>query len=143
MLSRHGCGSRHFSRGGFRDIIINMTNVSDSHSHTIIKNGKRHVWFIKRLWKLTVNLPVFEFDVSSFKDFDDDIWFGDRVKPTVRKVLEHHQKVLNANCSYPIILSEDGVVMDGVHRICRAYVEGKKSIPAVRFEKTPEPDQIL
>ena len=32
--------------------------------------------------------------------------------------------------------------MDGMHRVCRALVEGLATIRAVRFEDDPEPDHI-
>ncbi len=47
-----------------------------------------------------------------------------------------------ANLSHPIVLSQDGRVMDGMHRVCRALIEGRKTIRAVRFEVDPEPDYV-
>jgi hypothetical protein len=32
--------------------------------------------------------------------------------------------------------------MDGMHRICRALIDGHKTIRAVSFEKKPEPHYI-
>lgn len=39
-------------------------------------------------------------------------------------------------------LSRDGRVMDGMHRICRALVEGRETVRAVRSEVDPEPDYV-
>lgn len=44
--------------------------------------------------------------------------------------------------SKPIILSEDGEIMDGRHRVVHAIVNGLESVKAVRFEVNPEPCQI-
>ncbi len=41
---------------------------------------------------------------------------------------------------YPVILSSEGRVMDGMHRIARALLEGRSTIEAVRFEGPLEPD---
>ncbi len=41
---------------------------------------------------------------------------------------------------YPIILGNDGRVMDGMHRIARALLEGHATIKAVQFEIQPGPD---
>jgi hypothetical protein len=120
-----------------------MKQVSDGHSHTIGKDGRKYKWYVKRLWQLAKDLPQFEYEVASFKGFDQDFWFGDRIKPTIANVLAHHQKIQNADLSFPIIISEDGLIMDGVHRICKADLEGRKTIPAVRFIKNPEPDEII
>jgi hypothetical protein len=32
--------------------------------------------------------------------------------------------------------------MDGMHRVCKALIEGRETISAVRFEEDPEPDYI-
>jgi len=42
--------------------------------------------------------------------------------------------------AYPIILAPDGRVMDGMHRVVRALLEGLPTIAAVRFDVHPEPD---
>ncbi len=42
--------------------------------------------------------------------------------------------------SYPIILGADGRVMDGMHRIARAILDGHETIIALQFDVHPEPD---
>jgi hypothetical protein len=42
--------------------------------------------------------------------------------------------------SHPIILGFDGRVMDGMHRIAKALLEGRATIRAVQFEIPLEPD---
>jgi hypothetical protein len=39
-------------------------------------------------------------------------------------------------------VSSDGRVMDGMHRVVRAALEGRERIDAVRFEVDPEPDTV-
>ena len=50
--------------------------------------------------------------------------------------------MLEADLRYPIILSADGRVMDGMHRVAKAYLEGRETIQAVQFEVDPRPDYI-
>lgn len=107
-----------------------------------LRNDQVYTWYTERLWKLAADLPVFEFEVATFDCFDEDIWFGNVHKPTVNKVLEHYRKIANATFEYPIIFSQDGSIFDGAHRICRAHLDGRKSIPAVRFTQDPESDLI-
>jgi hypothetical protein len=52
----------------------------------------------------------------------------------------HMKAVMDADLKYPIILDDEGFVMDGRHRIAKALFEGKTYIKFVRFEETPEPD---
>ena len=111
-------------------------------THSILKDGKRHTWSVSRLWELSRDLPRFEYEVSCFKGFDEDWWFCSVNVPTIRRVLEHMQRIEATDLTYPILLSETGVVMDGVHRICKAYREGRETITAIQFSKTPPPDTV-
>lgn len=52
--------------------------------------------------------------------------------------LKHMRAVLSADLSYPVILSPEGVLLDGRHRVARAIHEGKTTIRAVRFGKEPK-----
>ena len=121
---------------------MKLQSVDSEHSHTILKDGRKYTWYVKRLWALSKDLPEFDYEVSSFKGFEEDYWFGDRIKPTINKIVEHYQKIQHADYNYPIIISEDGSIMDGVHRIIRAHIDGRRTIRAVRFEKNPKPDFI-
>jgi hypothetical protein len=120
-----------------------MIKISDSHSHSILKDDKKYTWLTKRLWTLAKDLTPFEFDISSFQGFDEDCWFGNHHQPTLKAVLDHVNRIQAADLKYPIILSENGLVMDGIHRICRAKLEGRTSLLAVRFEKNPAPDKVV
>ena len=106
-------------------------------------DGKRHAWDVPRLWELAAELQPFDFEVASFKDFDEDFCFCDRHKPTLRKILEHQKRIAEADLSHPIILNKNGAIMDGLHRLCRAMHEGRTHIKAVRFAVNPEPDSIF
>jgi|GEM_PF-4032228 len=43
---------------------------------------------------------------------------------------------------FAIILSADGSVMDGMHRVVKATLAGHQDISAVQFEQDPEPDFV-
>lgn len=58
---------------------------------------------------------------------------------TVRKVVEHCKLISEADTSYPIILGHDGCVMDGMHRVARAMLDGRSEIDAVRFNSPLDP----
>lgn len=106
------------------------------------KDGEVRLWLVQRLWQLSKDLPVFEYEITSFNGYDQDVWFGNQQQPTIHNVLAHFKKIEIADFEYPIIISSDGIVLDGVHRICRAYLDQRKTIPAVRFVNDPEPDKI-
>jgi hypothetical protein len=58
----------------------------------------------------------------------------------VRNLLGHLRRVLEVDLAYPVILGPDGRVMDGMHRIARALIDGRSTITAVRFAVLPAPD---
>jgi hypothetical protein len=39
-------------------------------------------------------------------------------------------------------MGADGRVMDGMHRVAKAYLEGRQTILAVRLKTDPEPDFV-
>ena len=64
-------------------------------------------------------------------------------KLTLREMVMHMKAVQDANLRYPIILDEDGEIMDGRHRIMKALLLGKKTIKAVRFDENPTPCKTI
>jgi hypothetical protein len=98
-------------------------------------------WDVDRLVELSQELAVIEVPLASIGEVDSNYWFGDGFgDPTVRKVVEHMRLVQEVDPAFPIILGADGRVMDGIHRIARAILEGRPTIRAVRFDVHPEPD---
>lgn len=60
-----------------------------------------------------------------------------------KSFLYHYKRIKNADFKYPIILSPDGVIIDGWHRIAKAVIEGKETINAVALKVMPEVDEFL
>ncbi len=110
--------------------------------YSYVQDGKRYVWDVKRLWQLSREFPVFDFDVSEFSGLDVDMWFCGVNVPTVRNVYHHCLRIDGADLSYPVMLDASGMVLDGVHRLLKAMMLGHRSVPAVRFDSMPEPDRI-
>lgn len=61
---------------------------------------------------------------------------------TCRDVVEHARLIHDCDFDHPVILSRDGRVMDGMHRICKALLLGRIDVEAVRFPEDPAPDYI-
>ena len=97
-------------------------------------------WDVDNLIVLSSDLPVNEVAIASIADVDTDFWFKFGPTPTVRRIIDQVRLIQEADLSYPIILGSDGRVMDGMHRIARAMLEGHSTIGAVRFEDDPDPD---
>lgn len=68
------------------------------------------------------------------------VWY-DYGKLSLREMVMHWKAAESADMSKPIILDEDGVIMDGRHRLMKAMLHGDAAIKAVRFDKNPLPDK--
>ena len=104
------------------------------------EDGLQDAWDVDRLIPLVSDLPIEQVAVADIGEIDSIYWFDELHPPTVRSVVEHLHLVQEVDPSFPIILGPDGRVMDGMHRVARALVEGRTSIAAVRFTELPEPD---
>ena len=101
------------------------------------------IWDCDRLVALSAGLPRETIPVESIRELDEAYWGADDgVRMTCREVVEHMRLVEEADLSFPIILSSDGRVMDGMHRVARALLEGRAEIEAVRFREDPKPDYM-
>jgi hypothetical protein len=102
-----------------------------------------YIWYTERLWTLVGELPVKQVTISSIKEFEQNCWFHEDNPPTCKAVAEHARKINEADLSYPIILSAAGYLMDGGHRLAKAWLAGRTLIRAVQFSIDPEPDVRL
>lgn len=98
-------------------------------------------WDVHRLIRLSAGLPVRRVPLDSIRELDTAYWaLPGAPHPTVRELVVHLRLVLAADPAYPVILGSDGRLMDGMHRIALALLEGRTEVPAVRFDVDPEPD---
>ena len=116
-------------------------DVSVPEKHSRLTDDGRAFWWTERLWRLANDLSVQLLEIADIADFDRDCRFGDR-PATCRAVAEHARLIDSADLNYPVILAADGHLMDGGHRIAKAWLHGATHVHAVRFVETPEPDWI-
>jgi len=112
----------------------------ETHSHTV--SGGRGHWWTDRLWVASADLPAHAVPIDSIAEFDMDCWFHGQ-GATCREVAEHARRINAADLSYSVILAADGRLMDGGHRIAKAYLLGQHTVQARRFVIDPEPDWIV
>ena len=101
----------------------------------------------KKVWLVTSlihhvkkeNLEVFDFPLCCI-NLATTVWeMGDlKIKPFAG----HLKRTMDADLDNPVILDDDGFIMDGWHRVAKALFLGHSTIKAVRFDTTPEPDYV-
>ena len=100
-------------------------------------------WDVERLVELAKDLPHQPVPLSSIREIDEAYWSNEgTAQLTCRDVVEHARLIQNCDFDYPVILSRDGRVMDGMHRICKALLLGREHVEAVRFVEDPQPDYV-
>lgn len=100
-------------------------------------------WNVHRLVELSSTLPRERVPLSAFRELDEPYWSGgENQKLTCREIVDHAGLMLKSDLAFPVILSKDGRIMDGMHRVCKALLEGLDQVEAVRFVHDPEPDYI-
>lgn len=90
-------------------------------------------WSVPRLFELSRDLPVMDVPLNHLS-----LYFIYE-KITLRDMVMHMNAVNKADLSKPIILDEDGELMDGRHRLMKAMLLGVETIKAVRFDDNPSP----
>lgn len=95
-------------------------------------------WDLSTLIKATEGLNSFDMSLMSI-DLERYPW---QFKHWSFSTFLFHWKRCEVCSDDPIILSPDGYIIDGWHRLAKAIMEGKDSIKAIRLLVMPEPDEI-
>lgn len=104
--------------------------------HEQMCNLGRHSWSVPRLFELARELPAMDVPLDHLS------LFYTYEKLTLREMVMHMLAVNAADLTRPIILDEDGELMDGRHRLMKAMLLGNSTIRAVRFDENPTPDKV-
>lgn len=106
-------------------------------------SGLLDAWDVDTLIAMSAQLPVEQVEVASITELDTYYWSdGTGGSRTIRQIVGHARLILAADLSYPVILGFDGRVMDGMHRIARALLEGQPQVASRRFARPLPPDFV-
>ena len=98
-------------------------------------------WNVHGLVEKSSRFPRERVLLSAIRELDETYWSNEK-EMTCRDVVGHARLMLDCDLAFPVILSSNGRVMDGMHRVCKALLLGLSEIEAVRFVQDPEPDYI-
>lgn len=82
--------------------------------------------------RMSENLPVREMLM-------DDMYLG-YISPddgSFMSFVRHAKAVQEADTSFPILMNENGFVIDGRHRLAKLLLDGARTVRFRRFEKDP------
>ena len=95
-----------------------------------------------RLIELSKDFQIHQVPLTDIRELEETYWFGLGAPPVSKDIAQHAKQIYEADLSYPIILCPEGRVMDGMHRVCKAYLEENSTILAVKFLELHHPDYV-
>lgn len=99
-------------------------------------------WDVLKLIEMSRDFPVFKKKISEIVELNESYWFASDQEATCEEIIQHARQIYEADLSHPIILCSEGRIIDGMHRVCKAKLEGHETILAVQFKEPIEPDHI-
>jgi hypothetical protein len=111
-------------------ILLEATDYAfDKGSTFDYKNKSYYVSDLIKIMKDHDKYPIEEMSVSELvnKTRDEDPWTWEG-KLTFGDYIDHYDRAINADFKFPIILSPDNKILDGNHRLLKAYIEKKDKI---------------
>jgi hypothetical protein len=101
-------------------------------------------WRVTSLIEKSKELETFEKPVEELRALQLDSNFPGLSRDATYANVAHHVKIaLAADLSYPILLGENGRIMDGHHRVLKALITGVPTLPVKQFSIDPDPDCIV
>ena len=97
-------------------------------------------WDVDRLVAAVEGAHVEDVPLTAIRELDTEYWYDHGYPATVRSVAEHCRLIQQVDLTYPIVLDPDGRVLDGMHRVARALLDGHTAIKAKRLTRMPAPD---
>lgn len=102
-----------------------------------------YIWDVNKLLKKCSELKIVEIPLLHIQELNEPYWQTSENLPlTCKEISEHAQLIYQSDLSYPILLCPEKKIIDGMHRVCKAYLENKTSILAQILEALPKPDFI-
>lgn len=129
-------------------------NMNDSLTEVISRNGFEQVttiidkdrvlvWRVSTIWKCAKDKEIEVETIESFPLENPNIWFDFGEVPSVRNIVSHMRRVIDADLNHPVICGPNDEVLDGMHRIAKCLFLGLKVVNVVRLEELPEPEIVL
>ena len=117
--------------------------MTSDHSYTVetpppaeqISQIGKHNWSVARLIALSDDLQVMDIPLAHMN-------MSEYYDVSLRQMVGHVVAVNNADLDHPILLDEDGNIMDGRHRLMKAILIGAETIKAKRFLVNPSPCKV-
>lgn len=104
---------------------------------------KNKLWYVSSLVEYAKSMEVQTIKVEDIRAVKLNLPLLKDHGVTHLEIAYHMRVSMNANMDYPIILAQDGRIMDGHHRVIKALAMGIPEVKVVQFNIDPEPDKYI
>jgi hypothetical protein len=101
-----------------------------------------YIWDVNKLLKTIDDSRVVNMSLDSFKEQYFSEYWSKGKSLSCSDIATHARLINEADLSYPILVCPDRLVVDGMHRLCKAFLESKETIKVIVLDKLPEADYI-
>ncbi len=88
-----------------------------------------------KVTNVLINDFVGAFSENCWSDKDDNFISVNTVLRDMDKYPEHKARINESDIKYPILIAPSGEIIDGMHRLAKAFLDGETHIKAKRFDK--------
>ena len=106
-------------------------------SEEVYVRGK-YEWLTVKLIKASEKLETTDLHINSI-DMGVQVWDV----ATFYDFLEHTKRVNDTDLKYPVLQDNEGSIINGWHRIAKAWMKGETTVKARRFVEMPAHDRII
>jgi hypothetical protein len=133
---------------------VNVVHPKGTHTFSFVrKDGREETYDVYKLWELAEHLPTIEVDVPRlfFRLAQKKIFWASQIRLFLlnmdslegKAIMDHLQRLRDCDLCFPLILGPGSVgVVDGVHRVVKAYLQGFNKLQAKQFRKMPKEARI-
>ncbi len=105
-------------------------------------DGIIYQYEMQTIWDAAQNIPPIDIPITAF-NLDYDGWYNGTTPPTIQSIIDHYRRARAADLSHPIIISHNGKIMDGRHRLVKVILEEQEYVTCVVFDHIIKPDKKL
>ncbi|HVX93247.1 MAG TPA: hypothetical protein VHA74_04010 [Candidatus Dojkabacteria bacterium] len=126
---------------------------------SVIKNRRyssdgKTFYDVNQLIELSKGFPILKVPLKDLEhNLRDECWGDDNcgVSKEMRTPLnvyknrdkgeffkKHYDRAMELNLETPILIDKNNNIIDGNHRLLKAFIQNKEFIPAIRFNELPE-----
>ena len=100
-----------------------------THTTTMRIREFKYTWDVYKLWEISKKISIKKVNPKALEEnLNCDMWGFSKGDFTGHTFLAHMKRIEDADFSHPLLVTEEGKILDGCHRLCKAIYNKHKSV---------------